>query len=105
MKRRLLLRDLSRLGEMSIHCDTRPAAARPDGSGSGLFLLEDLGSRPTRAKKPSAQVFEFAEWDCDLEVKQRMTPEARSVQMPESDAMPMQPVPFDLAALDDEACR
>ena len=98
-KQRLLLRDLSSIGEMSINCDMDAlAAARPDGSGRRLFLLEDL-DQDRKGEEGVRSVFEFAEWDCDLEIK---------VHEPQADddateELPMQPVPFDLSILDGES--
>ena len=93
----LLLRDLSRIGEMSVLCnmDDLPSldAMDPESSYFGwkISLRTDKGEEAIRS------VFEFAEWDCELEIAavEVATPAA------ESD-LPMIPVPFDLSALDDD---
>ncbi|TWF53330.1 chemotaxis protein CheA [Neorhizobium alkalisoli] len=91
----LLLRDLSRLGEMSIHCDidSLPDLDKMDPEASyfgwTIFVTTEKSEDDIRA------VFEFAEWDCDLEVKPVGAAET-------SEELPMVPVPFDLSALDDE---
>ncbi|MBL3684256.1 hypothetical protein F2981_09070 [Sinorhizobium meliloti] len=53
--------------------------------------------RPTRAKRRSASVFEFAEWDCDIDVALA----GGTVGMDED--LPMQPVPSTLSILEEEA--
>jgi two-component system chemotaxis sensor kinase CheA len=91
----LLLRDLSRLGEMSIHCDidSLPDLDKMDPEASyfgwTIFVTTEKSEDDIRA------VFEFAEWDCDLEVKPVGAAET-------NEELPMVPVPFDLSALDDE---
>ncbi|MCK3775904.1 chemotaxis protein CheA [Ensifer sesbaniae] len=93
----LLLRDLSRLGDMSIHCDmgALPTLDRLSPESAYFFwkiqLATDKGEDAIRA------VFEFAEWDCDLEISLASDEAASS-----DEELPMQPVPFDLSILDDE---
>lgn len=93
----LLLRDLSRLGEMSIHCnmDALPALEQMDPEAAyfswKISITSDKGEDAIRA------VFEFAEWDCELEIT---TTEDTSAEAGEE--LPMQPVPFDLSILDEE---
>jgi two-component system chemotaxis sensor kinase CheA len=68
----LLLRDLSRLGEMSIYCNMDSAAGpstrsirKPPTSHWNVTIKTDKGEDAIRT------VFEFAEWDCDLESQRR----------------------------------
>ncbi|MGF9693411.1 chemotaxis protein CheA [Rhizobium sp. 0TCS1.26] len=88
----LLLRDLSRVGDMSINCDmdTLPAFDKMDPEeayfGWTIQVKTDKGEQDIRS------IFEFAEWDCDLDVKVPDTAEE----------LPMIPVPFDLSALDED---
>ncbi|HTO32775.1 MAG TPA: chemotaxis protein CheA [Pararhizobium sp.] len=95
----LLLRDLSRLGEMSIHCnmDSLPGLDQMDPETAyfswKISIKTDKGEDAIRA------VFEFAEWDCDLDVTALYAGEAGAGN---DDELPMQPVPFDLSALDGE---
>ncbi len=95
----LLLRDLSRLGEMSIHCnmDTLPALEQMDPESAyfswKISIKTDKGEDAIRA------VFEFAEWDCDLEIT--VADEGNAAEA-SAEELPMQPVPFDLSILDDE---
>ncbi|MFK3777436.1 chemotaxis protein CheA [Agrobacterium sp. NPDC089420] len=93
----LLLRDLSRIGEMSINCDLSelPALDRLDPEASyfswTVSITTDKGEEGIRS------VFEFAEWDCDLEI----TPVLSDVAG-DDEELPMIPVPFDLSALDED---
>lgn len=94
----LLLRDLSRLGEMTIYCnmDELPGLEELDPEAAYFFwnvtLKTDKGEDAIRA------VFEFAEWDCELTVKPvEETRDAAS----SNEELPMVPVPFDLSILDE----
>lgn len=92
----LLLRDLSRLGEMSINCDTDALPTLDKMDPEASYFSWKISIRTTRSEDDIRAVFEFAEWDCDLEVK--LAEEASS-----NEELPMVPVPFDLSILDDSA--
>ncbi|MCQ1852522.1 chemotaxis protein CheA [Neorhizobium galegae] len=92
----LLLRDLSRLGEMSINCDTDDLPTLDKMDPEASYFSWKISIRTTRSEDDIRAVFEFAEWDCDLEVK--LAEEASS-----NEELPMVPVPFDLSILDDSA--
>ena len=89
----LLLRDLSRLGEMSIACDmdALPALDKMDPEAS--YFAWKISVKTTRSEDDIRAVFEFAEWDCDLEVR-------LADETPSDEEQPMIPVPFDLSILD-----
>ena len=91
----LLLRDLSKLGEMSVGCDMEqlPTLDKLDPEASYFSWKISLTTEKTEADIRS--VFEFAEWDCDLDVK-------LAAAKPSDEELPMVPVPFDLSSLDDE---
>ncbi|WP_428427531.1 chemotaxis protein CheA [Pararhizobium sp.] len=95
----LLLRDLSRLGEMSIHCnmDSLPSLDQMDPEAA--YFSWKVSIKTDKGEDAVRSVFEFAEWDCDLEVTALETSDVAEVA---GDDLPMQPVPFDLSALDDE---
>lgn len=88
----LLLRDLSRLGEMSIACDvdTLPALESMDPEAS--YFGWKISLKTAKSEDEVRAVFEFAEWDCELDVK--------PAEASEDEELPMVPVPFDLSALD-----
>ena len=90
----LLLRDLSRLGEMSINCDmdSLPALDKMDPEAS--YFGWKISIKTTKSEDDIRTVFEFAEWDCELDVK--LAEEASS-----DEELPMIPVPFDLGILDE----
>ncbi|TDK35137.1 chemotaxis protein CheA [Rhizobium deserti] len=90
----LLLRDLSRLGEMSINCDmdALPDLDKMDPEDS--YFSWKVSIKTSKSEDDIRSVFEFAEWDCDLEVKLAAA-DARDEELP------MVPVPFDLSALDE----
>jgi two-component system chemotaxis sensor kinase CheA len=90
----LLLRDLSRVGEMSINCDTSALPALDKMDPEGSYFGWTASVKTTKSEDDIRTVFEFAEWDCDLEVKLQEA-------APSDEELPMIPVPFDLSALDD----
>jgi two-component system, chemotaxis family, sensor kinase CheA len=93
----LLLRDLSRLGEMSIACDTDQLPALESMDPEASYFGWKISIRTPKSEDEIRAVFEFAEWDCELEVK----PAAAS----DDEELPMVPVPFDLSALDEPAAE
>ena len=95
----LLLRDLSRLGEMSIHCnmDSLPPLDQMDPEAA--YFSWKVSIKTDKGEDAVRSVFEFAEWDCDLEVTALETGDVSDAVAAD---LPMQPVPFDLSALDDE---
>ncbi|MCO5732980.1 chemotaxis protein CheA [Rhizobium sp. SSA_523] len=90
----LLLRDLSRIGDMSINCDIQQLPAFDKMDPEGAYFGWTIEVKTSKTEQDIRSVFEFAEWDCDLDVKL-----AEGVQ----EELPMVPVPFDLSILDDGA--
>lgn len=93
----LLLRDLSRIGEMSIYCDMEALPPLDQMDPEGAYFFWKIAIRTEKGEEGVRSVFEFAEWDCDLEVKVHEVASDGA----EDEDLPMQPVPFDLSALDD----
>ncbi|MDE1159742.1 MAG: chemotaxis protein CheA [Neorhizobium sp.] len=90
----LLLRDLSRLGEMSIACDADTVPALDAMDPEAAYFSWKIALKTDKSEADIRAVFEFAEWDCDLDVK--LAEDGRG-----DDELPMIPVPFDLSAFDD----
>ncbi len=90
----LLLRDLSRLGEMGIACDMDQLPALESMDPEASYFGWKISITTPKSEDEVRAVFEFAEWDCELEVK----PSEASAD----EELPMIPVPFDLSSLDDE---
>ena len=93
----LLLRDLARLGEMNIFCDTDALPALPDLDPENAYFKWAISIKTDKGEDAIRTVFEFAEWDCDLDVRQVEGDVASA-----SEELPMVPVPFDLSILDDD---
>ncbi len=93
----LLLRDLARLGEMNIFCDTDALPALPDLDPENAYFKWAISIKTDKGEDAIRTVFEFAEWDCDLDVRQ-----VESDVVSASEELPMVPVPFDLSILDDD---
>jgi two-component system chemotaxis sensor kinase CheA len=92
----LLLRDLSRIGEMSINCDVDSLPAFEKMDPEAAYFSWTISVKTSKSEQDIRSVFEFAEWDCDLDVK---------VQESAAEELPMVPVPFDLSALDDDGAE
>ena len=96
----LLLRDLRRVGEMSIHCDMAALPPLDQMEPEAAYFSWTVRIDTDKGEDAIRQVFEFAEWDCDLEIKRLDSGEAAAQAANEE--LPMQPVPFDLSMLDEE---
>ncbi|MDV4180913.1 chemotaxis protein CheA [Rhizobium brockwellii] len=94
----LLLRDLSRLGEMTIYCDTDDLPGLEELDPEGAYFFWNVTVKTDKGEDAIRTVFEFAEWDCELTVKP--VEEARA-DATSNDELPMVPVPFDLSILDE----
>ncbi|MCM2401099.1 chemotaxis protein CheA [Rhizobium sp. S153] len=95
----LLLRDLSRIGEMSIFCNMEDLPSLDDMDPEAAYFTWKIQIKSEKGEEGIRQVFEFAEWDCDLEVKLHETDTGAAA----GEEPPMVPVPFDLSILDDAA--
>ena len=96
----LLLRDLRRVGEMSIHCDMAALPPLDQMEPEAAYFSWTVRIETDKGEDAIRQVFEFAEWDCDLEIKRLDSGEVAAQAANEE--LPMQPVPFDLSMLDEE---
>lgn len=95
----LLLRDLSRLGEMSIHCDMDSLPSLDGLNPEDAYFSWKISLRTDKGEDAIRGVFEFAEWDCELAIAELA--EGEQPEAVEGEA-PMQAVPFDLSILDEE---
>ncbi|MBY4608072.1 chemotaxis protein CheA [Rhizobium sp. 9T] len=96
----LLLRDLSRLGEMTIYCNMDELPGLEELDPEGAYFFWNVTIKTDKGEDAIRTVFEFAEWDCDLTVK---PVEAASAGAAGNEELPMVPVPFDLSILDETA--
>ncbi|MBB4183964.1 two-component system chemotaxis sensor kinase CheA [Sinorhizobium terangae] len=92
----LLLRDLSRLGEMSIHCDMDGLQPLDRMNPEAAYFSWKISLKTDKGEDAIRSVFEFAEWDCDLDITL-----ADACAVDANEELPMQPVPFDLSLLDE----
>ena len=90
----LLLRDLSRIGEMSINCDADGLPALDKMDPEEAYFGWTIQLKTEKSEDDIRTVFEFAEWDCDLEIRE-------AADAAPEEEVPMIPVPFDLSALDE----
>jgi two-component system chemotaxis sensor kinase CheA len=77
----LLLREMERLGELRITCDTTeiPLLSELDPEGAYLSWTIELETECDEAA--IREVFEFVEWDCDLEIKGDADAEAEELDV------------------------
>ncbi len=95
----LLLRDLARIGEMSIYCDTSTLPALDQMDPEAAYFSWKISVKTPKGEEGVRTVFEFAEWDCDLEVKVIGGDEPAKDS---EDEPPMQAVPVDASMFDEE---
>lgn len=95
----LLLRDLSRLGEMSVYCDMDVLPTLDKMNPEEAYFSWKISVTTDKGEDGVRSVFEFAEWDCDLDI-QTIEEDVVS-EAADDEELPMQPVPFDLSILDD----
>ncbi len=93
----LLLRDLSRIGEMSINCDMTALPLLENIEPEAAYFQWKISIKTDKGAAGIRTVFEFAEWDCDLEISEVVS------ETPVEEELPMIPVPFDLSVLDEVA--
>ncbi|SCX15980.1 chemotaxis protein CheA [Agrobacterium rosae] len=91
----LLLRDLSRIGEMSINCDMTALPLLENLEPETAYFQWKISIKTDKGAAGIRTVFEFAEWDCDLEISEVVS------DTPAEEELPMIPVPFDLSVLDE----
>ncbi|MBB2718970.1 UNVERIFIED_ORG: two-component system chemotaxis sensor kinase CheA [Rhizobium etli] len=94
----LLLRDLSRLGEMTIYCNMDELPGLEELDPEGAYFFWNITIKTDKGEDAIRTVFEFAEWDCELTVK---PVEAARAGAAGNEELPMVPVPFDLSILDE----
>ncbi|AIC25849.1 histidine kinase chemotaxis protein CheA 1 [Rhizobium etli bv. mimosae str. IE4771] len=94
----LLLRDLSRLGEMTIYCNMDELPGLEELDPEGAYFFWNVTIKTDKGEDAIRTVFEFAEWDCELTVK---PVEAARAGAAGNEELPMVPVPFDLSILDE----
>jgi two-component system chemotaxis sensor kinase CheA len=65
----LLLREMERLGELRISCDTSEVPLLSELDPEGAYLSWTVELETDCNESAIREVFEFVEWDCDLEIK------------------------------------
>ncbi|QRI63649.1 chemotaxis protein CheA [Shinella sp. PSBB067] len=97
----LLLRDVSRLGEVSVYCDMDALPTLDKMNPEEAYFSWKISVTTDKGEDGVRSAFEFAEWDCDLDI--RTIEEEVAGEAPDAEEPPMQAVPFDLSLLDDAA--
>ncbi|MCY0149900.1 chemotaxis protein CheA [Hoeflea sp. G2-23] len=97
----LLLRDLAKVGELQVSCDTETLPPIEQIDPEGAYLSWLIRVETDQGEDAIHQVFEFAEWDCALKISAGADDEAPATADASGGEQPMAPVPFDLSLLDD----
>lgn len=90
----LLFRDLAQLGQMEVRCNSESLPELDGMDPEDSYLTWSVTLTTESDEDAIRQVFEFAEWDCKLEVSA-----GRADADDAGDEAPMVPVPFDLSML------
>lgn len=90
----LLFRDLAQLGQMEVRCNSEALPELEGMDPEDSYLTWSVTLTTESDEDAIRQVFEFAEWDCKLEVSA-----GRADADDAGDEAPMVPVPFDLSML------
>jgi two-component system chemotaxis sensor kinase CheA len=65
----LLLRELKRLGEASVECDTTDLPLLGELDPEGAYLAWTIHLKTVSDEASVREVFDFVAWDCDLEIR------------------------------------
>jgi len=109
----LLLREVERLGEVTITCDTTDLPLLSELDPEGAYLAWSIELKTDQSEDAIREVFEFVEWDCDLEIKGDVSAgeeidvlalirKVREAVEPESEAADDSPEPIIRAAEQDD---
>ncbi|WP_420410599.1 chemotaxis protein CheA [Hoeflea sp.] len=97
----LLLRELSKVGSLHVRCEAEDLPGIEQLDPEGAYFSWLIRVETDKDEEAIRQVFEFAEWDCTLEITPGADEEAFAAQSEDGEDQPMAPVPFDLSMLDD----
>jgi two-component system chemotaxis sensor kinase CheA len=96
----LLLRDLTEVGTILVRCEHEDLPSIEQLDPEGAYFSWLIRVETDKGEDAVRQVFEFAEWDCSLEITAGADEEAFAAKSESGEEQPMAPVPFDLSLLD-----
>lgn len=95
----LLLRELETLGDMTVRCDLDQLPTIDQIDPEGSYLSWEIDLTTSQGEEAIRAVFEFAEWDCDLQIAAvEATDVEGDVLSTDTPADPIAVVPADPAA-------
>jgi two-component system chemotaxis sensor kinase CheA len=97
----LLLRDLAEVGTIHVRCEYEDLPSIEQLDPEGAYFSWLIRVETDKGEDAIRQVFEFAEWDCTLEITAGADEEAFAAPSASGEDQPMAPVPFDLSLLSD----
>jgi two-component system chemotaxis sensor kinase CheA len=72
----VLLRELARLGEISVECDTTALPRLADLDPEAAYLSWTIGLKTTEGEEAIRSVFEFVDGDCELSIEAKQAADA-----------------------------
>ena len=93
----ILFRELRRLGKLDVTCHTGPLPLLADIDPEGAYFSWTLEIEADAGEAAIREVFEFAEWDCDLTIEPLLAPAASPI---EDAAVPDTPPPLALPGVE-----
>lgn len=97
----LLLRDLAEVGTILVRCEHEDLPSIEQLDPEGAYFSWLIRVETDKGEDAVRHVFEFAEWDCALEITAGADEEAFSATSASGEDQPMAAVPFDLSLLSD----
>lgn len=92
----LLLRDLAKLGDLKVCCETRTLPGIEQLDPEAAYFSWLIRVETDEEEDAVRQVFEFAEWDCTIEITPGEEDVAFAAAMAATEEPLRAPVPFDL---------
>jgi len=98
----LLMRELAKLGELQVRCETDDLPALDSLDPEGAYFSWLIRVETENDEEAIRHVFEFAEWDATIEITAGADEAAFAAPSASGDEQPMAAVPFDLSLLEDQ---
>jgi len=92
-----MMRELAELGELTVHLDTSALPGFADLEAQSCYLAWKIELEGDVAEEAIRQVFEWAEGDCDLELRRKGRPMDLAGNVPPADTADVAPVEVEVA--------
>ncbi|AKI02180.1 chemotaxis protein histidine kinase-like protein [Hoeflea sp. IMCC20628] len=99
----LLLRDLAKIGDLQVFCETETLPRIDQLDPEGAYFSWRIRVETDENEDAIRQVFEFAEWDCALEVIAGEEQEPSEAPVAVAEDQVKAPMPFDISGLQEQS--